>query len=721
MSNCCHHNHHGHDQHGLARASETSAAEGSLYTCPMHPEILRDKPGDCPKCGMALEPLIPTDDDSELRSLAQRFWLSVILSLPVVILAMAPMLGMTLFHGPVMSLSGPLSEWLQLLLSLPVVLWCGAPIWAKGLRSFGSGHLNMFSLIVLGTGTAFLYSVVLLLFPSPLTHGSGLYFEASAVIMTLVLMGQWLEAKGRSKAGMALRELLNLTPPIARLVEASGDRDVPAGSLRPHDRVRILPGEKLPSDGKVIEGWSTIDESMLTGEPLPVEKSVGSMVSAGTLNTSGSFIMNVTRTGAETALSRIIQLVAQAQRSQAPIQQLADRVAAVFVPVVLLISIVTFALWMLLGPQPRLFAAITAAVSVIMIACPCALGLATPMALMVGIGRAASHGILVRSAEALQGLATVDLIALDKTGTLTEGKPSLVAFHAFGTLDEHRLLILAAGAELGSEHPLARSIVTHARQQQIEVPEAASFQSFAGGGIEALVEKERILMGTTTFLAERGVDTTPFGPLASDISGGLVAMAVNGMPAALFIFQDTIRPSAKKLIGELRDLGVRVVMLTGDRASTAEAVAKELGIPEYRAGLSPEAKAREFAQWKAQGYRTAMAGDGINDSPSLALADASIAMGAGSDIAKETAGIILLRPSLEGIVSSIQLSRAILKIIRENLIFAFAYNSLGIPIAAGALYPFFGILLSPMIAAAAMSLSSVSVIANSLRLRRIRI
>jgi Cu+-exporting ATPase len=661
---------------------------------------------------MALEPLIPTDDDSELRSLARRFWLSVILSLPVVILAMAPMVGMTLFHGS-------FTEWLQFFLSLPVVLWCGAPIWVKGLRSFASGQLNMFSLIVLGTGTAFLYSVVLLLFPRSVTHGSGLYFEASAVIMTLVLMGQWLEAKGRSKAGTALRELLNLTPPIARLVQASGDRDVPADSLRPHDRVRILPGEKLPSDGEIVEGWSAVDESMMTGEPLPVEKSVGAMVSAGTLNTSGSFIMSVTRTGAETALSRIIQLVAQAQRSQAPIQQLADRVAAVFVPVVLCISIVTFALWMLLGPQPRLFAAITAAVSVIMIACPCALGLATPMALMVGIGRAASHGILVRSAEALQRLATVNLIALDKTGTLTEGKPSLIAIHAFGVLDEHRLLMLAAGAELGSEHPLARSIVTHARQQQIEVPKATSFQSFPGGGITALVDKERILMGTTKFLAERGVDTTPFDTLASDISGGLVAMAVNEMAAGLFIFQDTIRPSAKKLIGELRDLGVRVVMLTGDRASTAEAVARELGIPEYRAGLSPEAKAREFAQWKAQGFCTAMAGDGINDSPSLAVADASIAMGAGSDIAKETAGIILLRPSLEGIVSSIRLSRRIMTIIRENLIFAFAYNILGIPIAAGVLYPFFGILLSPMIAAAAMSLSSVSVIANSLRLKHI--
>ena len=699
--------------------SQTSVVEGSLYTCPMHPEILKESPGDCPKCGMALEPLIPNDDDSELQSLARRFWLSGIFSLPVVILAMAPMLGITLSHAPFISLSGPLAEWLQCLLSLPVVLWCGAPIWVKGLRSFASGQLNMFSLIVLGTGTAFLYSVVLLLFPSLGTQGSGLYFEASAVIMTLVLMGQWLEAKGRLKAGTALRELLNLTPPIARLVEASGDREVPAGSLHPHDRVRILPGEKLPSDGEILEGWSAIDESMMTGEPLPVEKSVGAMVSAGTLNTSGSFIMSVTRTGAETALSRIIQLVAQAQRSQAPIQQLADRIAAVFVPVILFISIATFAVWMLVGPQPCLFAAITAAVSVIMIACPCALGLATPMALMVGIGRAASHGILVRSAETLQRLATVNLIALDKTGTLTEGRPRLVAIHAFGSLDEHRLLMLATGAELGSEHPLARSIVTHARQQLIAIPEAASFQSFPGGGIEALVEKDRILMGTMKFLTERGVDITAFGPLASDIPGGLVAMAVNGMASGLFIFQDTIRPSAKKLVGELHDLGVRVVMLTGDRECTAEAVAKELGIPEYRAGLSPEAKAREFAEWKAQGFRTAMAGDGINDSPSLALADASIAMGAGSDIAKETAGIILLRPSLAGIVDSIRLSRRIMAVIRENLIFAFAYNILGIPIAAGLLYPFFGILLSPMIAAAAMSLSSVSVIANSLRLRKV--
>ena len=710
MSDCCHH-HHGHDQRGLANAAVASAAEGSLYTCPMHPEILKEAPGDCPKCGMALEPLIPTDDDSELRSLARRFWLSVILSFPVVMLAMAPMVGMTLFHDP-------LTEWLQFLLSLPVVLWCGGPIWVKGLRSFGSGHLNMFSLIVLGTGTAFLYSVVLLLFPSLVIHGSGLYFEASAVIMTLVLMGQWLEAKGRSTAGMALRELLNLTPPIARLVEPSGEREVTVESLRLGDRVRILPGEKLPSDGEVIEGWSSIDESMLTGEPLPVEKSAGSMVSAGTLNSSGSFVMNVTRIGNETALSRIIMLVAQAQRSQAPIQQLADRVAAVFVPVVLLISVITFAVWMLAGPEHRLFVAITAAVSVIMIACPCALGLATPMALMVGMGRAASHGILVRSAEALQRLATVNLIALDKTGTLTEGKPSLVAIHAFGTFDEQRLLALAAGAELGSEHPLARSIVTHAHHQLIEIPKVISFQSFAGGGIEALVENERILMGTMKFLVERGVDTSPFALMSSDIPGGLVAMAVNEMAAAIFLFQDTIRPSAKKLIAELRDLGVRVVMLTGDRASTAAAVAEELGIPEYRAGLSPEAKAREFAQWKALGFRTAMAGDGINDSPSLAVADASIAMGAGSDIAKETAGIILLRPSLAGIVDSIRLSRRILRIIRENLIFAFAYNILGIPIAAGMLYPFFGILLSPMIAAAAMSLSSVSVIANSLRLRK---
>jgi Cu+-exporting ATPase len=606
-----------------------------------------------------------------------------------------------------------------------VIFWCGWPLWVKGFRSFASGNLNMFSLITLGTGAAFLQSMATLLLPrgSTVRHGEGFYFEAATVIIVLVLLGQWLEARGRARAGSALRGLLDLTPATALLVEPEGDRPIAVTELRIGDRVRILPGEKLPADGEVLEGWSSLDESMLSGEPLPMEKSAGSPVSAGTLNTSGSFIMRVTRTGAETALSRIISLVAQAQRSQAPIQQLADRVAAVFVPVVLGIAIVTFAGWMLLGPEPRLYHALTAAVSVLMIACPCALGLATPMAVTVGIGRAAHHGILVRSASALQSLAQTDLLALDKTGTLTEGTPELRAVIPLpeGGVTEDRLLALASGAELGSEHPLARSLVRQARSRGIKAAHAKDFLAHPGGGISATVDDHRVLIGSPSFLAMQGVDAAPFDSIATEPGDGVVAMAVDGQPAGIFLFRDTIRSSAKGLIGMLGRMGIRVAMLTGDRASTARAVARELGIDECHGELSPAGKAARLSGWKNEGYRTAMAGDGINDAPALAVADASIAMGAGSDIAKETAGIILLRPSLEGIVSSILLSRAILKTIRQNLFFAFAYNILGIPIAAGLLYPFFGILLSPMIAAAAMSLSSVSVIANSLRLRNARL
>ena len=708
MSDCCHH-------HRKEPRSAEPAAAGSLYTCPMHPEILTREPGDCPKCGMPLEPLLPDGgEEQETSQLARRFALSVILGLPVFLLAMVPMFGL---HP----LAPSLSAWVQMLLSLPVIFWCGWPLWVKGFRSFASGNLNMFSLITLGTGAAFLQSMATLLLPrgSAGRHGEGFYFEAATVIIVLVLLGQWLEARGRARAGSALRGLLDLTPATALLVESGGDRPVAVTELRIGDRVRILPGEKLPADGEVLEGWSSLDESMLSGEPLPVEKSAGSPVSAGTLNTSGSFIMRVTRTGAETALSRIISLVAQAQRSQAPIQQLADRVAAVFVPVVLGIAIVTFALWMLLGPEPRLYHALTAAVSVLMIACPCALGLATPMAVTVGIGRAAHHGILVRSASALQSLAQTDLLALDKTGTLTEGTPELravIPLPGCGITGD-RLLALASGAELGSEHPLARSLVRQARSRGIQAAHAKDFLAHPGGGISASADDHRVLLGSPSFLAMQGVDAAPFGSIATEPGDGVVAMAVDGQPAGIFLFRDTIRPSAKGLIGMLGTMGIRVAMLTGDRASTASAVARELGIDECHGELSPAGKAARLSGWKNEGYRTAMAGDGINDAPALAVADASIAMGAGSDIAKETAGIILLRPSLEGIVSSILLSRAILKTIRQNLFFAFAYNILGIPIAAGLLYPLFGILLSPMIAAAAMSLSSVSVIANSLRLK----
>lgn len=716
MSDCCHHD---HSTHQPKSAKPGEPTEGSLYTCPMHPEILREKPGDCPKCGMALEPLIPTDDDSESITMAQRFWLSVVFGIPVVVLAMAPMLGMTLLEG---SWTG----WVECLLSIPVVFWCGASIWMKGFRSFVSRNLNMFSLITLGTGVAFLYSITMLVFGRDIVPGASTgdyYFEAATVIMALVLMGQWLEAKGRAKAGKALRELLDLTPSTALLIgkDGEGDREVPVAELQNGDRLRILPGGRIPADGVVLEGESAINESMLTGEPLPVEKSAGSTVSAGTMNASGSLVINVTGTGAGTALSQIISLVAQAQRSQAPIQQLADRVASIFVPIVIGISLITFMVWMIVGPEPRLFHSLTAAVAVIMIACPCALGLATPMALIVGIGRAARNGILVRSASALQNLASTNLLALDKTGTLTEGTPRVVSIRPLGEFTEQQLLTLAAGAEIGSEHPLARALLLHAQEQGIQIPKATTFEAFPGGGISAVVNGSNLLMGTPKFLSQRGVPTESLGAIHLQSGEGLVAMAVAGVPAGAFLFRDTIRPSAGKLIAELKRLGIRVATLTGDRTSTATTVAGELGIDECHAELSPADKADQFKAWKSAGYRTVMAGDGINDAPALAVADTAIAMGAGSDIAKETAGIILLKPSLEGIVTSIRLSRAILKVIRENLFFAFAYNILGIPIAAGLLYPLFGILLSPMISAAAMSLSSVSVITNSLRLRRMKL
>ena len=709
MSDCCRHHRATHGGHATK-----VAPEGSLFTCPMHPEILTGELDDCPKCGMPLEPLLPDGgEDREYRLLGRRLALSVILGLPVFLLAMAPMLGL---HP----LTPSSSARVQFLLSLPVIFWCGWPLWVKGFRSFTSRNLNMFSLITLGTGAAFLQSVATLLLPPGSTgqHRDGFYFEAAAVIIVLVLLGQWIEARGRARTGSALRELLDLTPATALLVEAAGERPVPVSELRIGDRVRILSGEKLPADGTVLEGWGSLDESMLSGEPLPVEKVAGSHVSAGTLNSSGSFIMRVGGTGGGTALSQIVHLVAQAQRSQAPVQQMADRVAAVFVPVVLGIGIVAFAAWMMLGSEPRLFQALTAAASVLMIACPCALGLATPMAVTVGIGRLARHGILVRSASALQNLAETDLLALDKTGTLTEGTPELRAvIPVGGGITEDQLLSLAASAELGSEHPLARTLVRHARSRGIAVANAEDFRPHPGGGISATVGEHRLLLGSFDFLAGRGINTRAFDATAAEPGDGIVAMAVHGQPACIFLFRDTIRPSAKGLVELLGKMGIRVAMLTGDGESAAGAVARELGITRCHAGLTPTEKAEHIALWKREGCRTAMAGDGINDAPALAASDASIAMGAGSDIAKETAEIVLLRPSLEGIVASILLSRAILKTIKQNLFFAFAYNILGLPIAAGALYPFFGILLNPMIAAAAMSLSSVSVIANSLRLK----
>lgn len=706
MSDCCHGHHH------AQKKPAATAPEGSLYTCPMHPEILREAPGDCPKCGMALEPLIPTgEEDQESQLLARRFWLSVALGIPVLFLAMAPMMG-------IYFLSAFWSGWLEGLLSLPVLFWCGAPIWSKGLRSFAEWNLNMFSLITLGTAAAFLDSVVVLLLGG--SAHEGLYFEAATAIMVLVLLGQWLEARGRARTGSALRELLDLTPAKALLVQqGKADQEVPVSELHPGDLVRILPGGKIPADGTLTEGWSSVDESMLTGESLPVEKVPGSLLSAGTLNRQGSFILEVSRVGSETALSQIIHLVAQAQRSQAPIQQLADRVAAIFVPVVLGISALTFLLWILFAHS--WVHALGTSVSVLMIACPCALGLATPMALAVGIGRAARHGILVRSAVALQNLAGTTLLALDKTGTLTEGNPRIASISPLGDTTEERLLTLTAAAEIGSEHPLAHAVIQYAKERNLTLPKATAFTAHPGGGISATIEGIALLVGSLRFLREQGVSVQTLEQLVVPDEAGLVAVAMNGGAAGAFLMSDTIRPSAKNLLRDFKALGVQVAMLTGDRESVTRSVAEELGITLWRAELTPAQKGEQLSHWKQEGFLTAMAGDGINDAPALAMADASIAMGAGSDIAKETAGIILLKPSLEGIAESLLLSRAVMRTVRQNLFFAFAYNLLGIPIAAGILYPWFGLLLSPMIAAAAMSLSSVSVIANSLRLRNVRI
>jgi Cu+-exporting ATPase len=675
----------------------------------MHPEVLADRARDCPKCGMPLEPLIPNGgEDHEAALLGKRTLIAALLGLPLFVIAMAPMAGLHLIPEA-------LSGWVELILSLPVLFWCGAPIWAKGLASFSNRSLNMFSLIALGTGAAFLQSVATLI----VGHGShDLYFEAASTIMVLVLLGQWLEARGRERAGSSLRELLDLTPPKALLVTPEGDREVSVATLHPGDLLRILPGEKIPADGTITEGWSSIDESMLTGEPLPEEKQAGSRVSAGTLNRQGSFLFRVDSAGAGTLLSGIISTVAQAQRSRAPVQQLADRVASVFVPVVLGLSVITLICWILLAGDWGM--GLRSAVSVLLIACPCALGLATPMALMVGIGRAARHGILARDAASLQNLSAATLLALDKTGTLTEGRPELSGIHPVAPLTEPDLLSLAASAERGSEHPLARAIMRSAEKRGIPTRTVTDFTAWPGGGISARLDGKEILIGSLSFLSERGIATGNLESIANQLTTGLIAVAVEGMAAGILTMEDTIRTSAPTLIAELRSLGITAAMLTGDREETARTVASQLGLTLWKAGCSPQGKAEQLRTWAAEGYRTAMAGDGINDAPALAVASASIAMGAGSDIAKETAGLILLRPSLEGIVASIRLSRAILATIRQNLLFAFGYNILGIPIAAGILYPIFGIQLSPMIAAAAMSLSSVSVIGNSLRLRRLR-
>jgi Cu+-exporting ATPase len=688
---------------------------GTIYTCPMHPEVRQHGPGSCPKCGMALEPAIPSLDDGpdhELADMTRRFWISVAFAVPLLVLAMGELVGFTPFAAQTRT-------WIELVLATPVVVWVGAPLFRRGWDSVRHRSLNMFTLIAIGTGTAFGYSLIATLVPALVpatmrdhTGTVPVYFEAAAVIVSLVLLGQVLELRARHATSGAIRALLGLTPKAARRIEATGDeRDVPLEHVHVGDRLRVRPGERVPVDGVVVEGGSSVDESMITGEPMPVEKTLGDAVTGGTLNTTGGFVITARRVGRETLLAQIVAMVAEAQRSRAPIQQLADRVAAWFVPAVLLVAVATAIVWGVVGPEPRLAHAVVNAVAVLIIACPCALGLATPMSIMVATGRGASLGVLIRKAEALEVLARVDTIVIDKTGTLTEGKPRLATIATAPGTTEEGALELAAAVERSSEHPLAGAILEAANQRGLTIPPASQFTSVPGGGVRATVGGKQVALGNARFVGD-------VGALAATSAGQTVVyLAVDGVAVAAIGVADPIKETTAEAIRALHAEGLRLVMLTGDSKATAEAVAATLGIDEVIAEVHPDGKRGAIERLRREGRVVAMAGDGVNDAPALATADVGIAMGTGTDVAIQSAGITLVRGDLRGLVRARRLGRATLRNIRQNLAFAFAYNLLGVPIAAGVLYPVFGWLLSPMIASAAMSLSSVSVITNALRLR----
>jgi Cu+-exporting ATPase len=720
-----------------AAPQETLAAPRSMnekiqYTCPMHPEIIRDAPGFCPICGMALEPRTATldDDNSELIDMKRRFWVSAALSLPLFLLSMSEMLP----GDPVRTAIGSqYSNWISLVLATPVVLWGGWPFFVRAWFSIVNRSLNMFTLIGLGVAVAFVYSLFATLtpqiFPASFRDHMGnvpVYFEAAAVITTLVLLGQVLELKARSSTSAALRALLGLAPKTARRVAADGtEHDVPLDHVMKGDVLRVRPGEKVPVDGVVLEGNSAVDESMVTGESIPVEKHAGDRVIGATVNGTGSLVMRAERVGSETLLSQIVQLVAEAQRSRAPIQKLADVVAGYFVPAVILIAIVTFFVWAIFGPEPRMAYAIINAVAVLIIACPCALGLATPMSIMVATGKGAHGGILFRNAEAIEVLREIDTLVVDKTGTLTEGKPKLVAVEPLAGFDENELLQLAASLERGSEHPLAAAIVSGAEERGLALSKAESFESLTGKGVKGTVNGRAVALGNRALLDDLGANTDDLVARSEKYrqeAQTVMFVVVDGKSAGLLGVADPIKESTPEAIRQLHELGIRIVMLTGDSRTTAEAVAKRLGIDDVVAEVLPTVKAEVVKSLQKEGRknerrRVAMAGDGINDAPALAQADVGIAMGTGTDVAMESAGVTLVKGDLRGIVRAIRLSRATMKNIKQNLFFAFVYNTLGVPIAAGVLYPVFGLLLSPMIAAAAMSFSSVSVIGNALRLR----
>jgi P-type Cu+ transporter len=700
------------------------SGEGIRYTCPMHPQIVQIGPGSCPICGMALEPMDPlaeVEADPEYDAMRKRFVVALVLSVPLLVLSMG---GDSLLRGvPVAAM-----QWIELLLATPVVLWCGWPFFQRFWASLVNRSPNMFTLIGLGTGAAYFYSAVAVVFPQifppAVRLASGaipVYFEAAAIITTLVLLGQVLELRARQKTSSAIRALLDLAPQQAHRIDANGnEQDVTLDQLMAGDGLRVRPGERVPVDGVIREGASAIDESMVTGEPMPAEKSAGDKVTGGTLNSSGSFIMTAERVGNETTLAQIVKLVSEAQRSRAPMQRLADRVSSYFVPAVVAAAVIAFAVWLFVGPQPRFAHAMVAAVAVLIIACPCALGLATPMSVMVAVGRGAHAGVLVRNAEALETLAKVDTLVIDKTGTLTEGKPTVesVTIFELGAPSETELMRLAASLESASEHPLARAIVRAAQENKLTLAPIADFRATAGGGAEGRVENRIVRVGTLKFLESRGVNVSlsKTQPSANE-SATAAYVAIDDKLAGAISLSDPIKPSAEAAIRELRTDGIHVVVATGDRREVAQRVARELGIDQVEAEVQPQQKAEIVKRLREQGHVVAMAGDGINDSPALAAADVGIAMGTGTDVAIENAGITLLKGDLRGILRARRLSRATIGNIKQNLAFAFLYNTLGIPVAAGVLYPFFGWLLSPMIASAAMSLSSVSVIGNALRLR----
>ncbi|MDQ3001982.1 MAG: heavy metal translocating P-type ATPase [Fibrobacterota bacterium] len=723
------------DPSGMENTQAKGPAKGQsepvIYTCPMHPEIVRDQPGSCPLCGMALEPRTPSlkeEENHELKDMLRRFWISLGLTLPLVLIAMGHMIPGRPFENLLMGTQ----RWIELMLATPVVLWGGWPFFVRGWQSVVNRSPNMFTLIALGTGVAYLYSLVAALLPAlfPDTfrdeHGQvGLYFEAAAVIVTLVLLGQVMELNARSRTGAAIKALLGLAPKLARRVRENGsEEEVPLAEIRVGEKLRVRPGEKVPVDGAVLEGNSSVDESMMTGEPIPVEKKSGDQVIGATLNGTGSLIIRAEKVGADTLLSQIVTMVAEAQRTRAPIQRLADQVSAYFVPAVVLVAILTFIVWAIWGPQPAFAYALINAVAVLIIACPCALGLATPMSIMVATGKAAMVGVLFRNAEAIEVFRKVDTLVVDKTGTLTEGKPKLVGVVPAKDWTEEDIVRLAAGLEQGSEHPLAAAIVAGAKEKGMSIHQVEGFASLTGKGVRGRVEGKDVALGNGALMEEIRIPLENWPAKADELrteGHTVMYVAVDGRVAALLSVADPIKASTPEAIRKLHLEGIRIIMLTGDNKTTADAVARKLGLDEVIAEVLPHQKVEVVKRLQGEGKTVAMAGDGVNDAPALAQADVGIAMGTGTDVAMQSAGVTLVKGDLNGIVRARRLSRATIRNIRQNLVFAFAYNVAGVPIAAGILYPFTGLLLSPILAAAAMSFSSVSVIGNSLRLRSVKL